>query len=190
MNKLIVAFMLFFLVNIVLDGIMEGGGGIATTQLTTAITPASAVLNVRSTSGFMRSDYVQIGDEKIRHSSTTATTFVVTTRGYDNTEATSHPLGAKVYSSGSSVVNSALGFNVASTGASIGAVDIPLIVWSFFTTTLPKVITWDFAHFRVSEWLQMLRYIFLAITVGFVVYMAYNIAAALGGIMQRMFART
>lgn len=191
MNKLITAFMLFFLINVMLSAIMEGGGGTTTTRLTADLATAGVTLNVVSTEGFLESDYVIIGQEKIRYSSTTANTFVVAAggRGYDGTDATTHGAGAKVYSPESSVLNAALGFNIASTGATVGAIDMFVATKAFFFTTMPKLITWDFAHFRYSEWGQLLRYVFLAISTGFMVYMTWNILSALGGVAQSIFVR-
>lgn len=184
--------MLFFLVNVILGAIMiGGGGGVVTTHLTADLTAAGAVVNVSNTQGFLKSDYLTIGEEKIRYANTTANTFTVATggRGYDGTEATTHSAGDKVYSPQTSVLNSALGFNIASTGTTVGAVDLMVATSSFFFTTMPKLITWDFAHFRFSEWGQLLRYVFLAISTGFMIYILFNLLSALGGVAQSIFVR-
>ena len=41
----------------ILAGIMEGGGGIATTRLTSNLTEGAVIVNVANTSGFISSDY-------------------------------------------------------------------------------------------------------------------------------------
>ena len=191
MNKLIAAFMLFYLVNVILDAVMASGGGMATTHLTAGITDSATTVNVLSTSGFLSSDVITIGDEKIRYTGRTGTTFTVPAggRGYDGTDARAHASGSKAYSTSTSTINSALGFNVASTGATVGTVDMMVAVQSFFFTTLPKLITWDFMHFRINEWLQMLRYVFIAISVGFIIYMIFQLINSLGGVMQSIFVR-
>lgn len=188
MNKLVVSFMVLFFIAIICSAIMEGGGGISATQLTADITDASVTLNVASTNGFLRSDYVQIGNEKIQYTNKTATTFTGLTRGWDGTTAAAHSSGSKVYSPDAEIINSALGFNVASTGATFGAISIPVILGNFFFTTLPRIIIWDYAWLK-DGWLQYLRYLLIMCSIGFLIYMAYNIASALGGVMQRMWAR-
>ena len=189
MNKLVVAFMLFFLVNVLLSAVMEGGGGIATTRLTANLTDVATTVNVANTSGFLRSGYVTVDSEDIRYTSITATTLTGCSRAYNGTGAVAHNVGTRVYSPESSVINSALGFNVASTGATVGSINMMVAVSSFFFTTMPMLITWDFAHFRYSEWGQLLRYVFLAISTGFLIYMMYHLLSALGGVAQSIFVR-
>jgi len=93
-------------------------------------------------------------------------------------------LGEKVYSQGASVLNSALGFNVAATGASVGVISIPITLVKFVTTTLPRFVTWDYSWLKTSEATNMLRLALSFFSIGFTVYMAYMIASMLGGVMQ------
>lgn len=190
--KAIMAFAVIFFVCVVLDGIMEGGGGIATTRLTVDLTEAGTTITVASTEGFMTSDYVMIGDERIRYTSTTATTFAVPVtdgRGYDGTEARAHAAPALVYSPQTSVINGILGFNIASTGASVGTINLFTALPRFAFTTLPKLVTWDFAFFKVSPWMQYFRYLFIVISTGFTIWVIITFASAMGGVLQRIFVR-
>ena len=187
-SKLIVAFMLAFLVASILSGIMEGGGGVNATSLTTAVTDAGVTLTVNDTSGFLNADYVVVGTERIRYTGKTATMFTGCTRGYDDTIASAHEAGSKVYSPDSAVINSALGFNAATTGASPGDVSIPLILTNFIFVTLPRLVTWDYSWLK-EGYLQYIRYLLIVISVGFIVYLAYQIASALGGLLQGIFLR-
>jgi len=191
MNVLIVSFMLFNLVNALISSIVEGGGGMAVTRLTADLSASATTIHVASTSGFLRSDYIIIGNEKIRYSSKTATTFIVATngRGWDDTEAVAHAANSKVYSPPASVLNAALGYNVASTGASVGEIDIPLTLASFFTKTLPKLITWDFAQFKLNAAMRWARYVLMTISVGFLIYIAIQFVMAFGGVLQRIWVR-
>jgi len=191
MNILITAFMLFYLMNVMVGAIMEGGGGIAATRLTADITPASNTLSVVSTEGFLRSNYVIIGSEKIRYASTTDTTMVVATggRGWDGTDAAAHSTGAYVYSPEASVFNYALGFNVASTGSDAGEISVPLVLKNFLFVTLPKLVTWDFPQYKVNAWLLIIRYVLIAISTGFLIYIVYHIIMFLGGVASRIFTR-
>ncbi len=183
--------MLFYLVNVIFGAVMEGGGGIAATQLTQDLTAGGVTMNVRNTTGFLKAGYVRMGDELVRYSNKATTTFTVATggRGWDGTEAGVHYAGKKVYSPGASVINSALGFNVMSTGATTATINIPIFVWSFFFNTVPKLITWDFPHFKTIPELALLRYVFLAISVGLVIYMVRDWVAAFGGVLMRAFVR-
>jgi len=86
MNKLITAFMLFYFVNVVFGAVMEGGGGIAATQLTQDISAGGVTMNVRNTTGFLQAGYVRMGDELVRYTNKTATTFTVAAYGCDHSD--------------------------------------------------------------------------------------------------------
>jgi len=187
-NKLFVAFMVGFGLAAILAGIMEGGGGIATTQLTADHTAAVVTLNVKNTAGFLSSDYVIVANEKIRYTGKTATTFTGLTRGWDGTTATTHNIADKVYSDESQVINSALGFNIASTGSTVGALSIPTIIGNLFFHTAPKLIIWDFNFLKEGQ-MTYVRYLLLMISTGFVITFALTVASALGGVMQSIFIR-
>lgn len=190
--KAVMAFSVIFFINVILSGIMEGSGGIATTRLTANLTDVGTTVTVASTEGFMASDYVEIGDEKVRYTNRTATTFVVPVtngRGYDGTEAVAHAAGALVYSPQTSAINGILGFNIASTGTSVGSINLFTAGWRFATVTVPKLVTWDFAHLKVSPWMQYLRYLFIVISTGFVIWVIITFASAFGGVLQRIFVR-
>jgi hypothetical protein len=51
---------MWFFIGSILSGIMEGGGGINTTSLTTDHTDAVTTLNVVSTEGFLKKGYVVV----------------------------------------------------------------------------------------------------------------------------------
>ncbi len=189
MNKLVVSFVLLFFLAVILDSIMEGGGGAMATRLTSSHTAAVTTLNISSTTGFLKSDYVQIGDELIRYTDKTDTTFTGCTRAWNGSTAVAHGSGEKVYSPDATVLNAALGFNIASTGASAGEINVTTAAQGFFFTTLPKLIMWDLSFLRLSEWLQYLRWILTAISLGFIIFVVHEIAAFLGGILQGIFNR-
>lgn len=172
-----------------LSGVMEGGGGLAASQLTADHTAIVTELDVANTEGFLKSSYVHIGNEKIRYRNKDDNTFLNCTRAWDDTVADSYTTGTRVYSPDAEIINAALGFNIASTGATVGVVNIPMIIGNFFTVTLPRLILWDYSWLKTSQWLQLLRYMFMGISVGFLMYLAYHIAMALGGILQRIFVR-
>lgn len=176
--------MLFFLIGTFLSSVMEGGGGIVATRLSQDHTADVTTLTVSGTEGFLKADYVQIGNEKIRYTNKTNATFTDCTRGYADTEAVSHDAGAKVYSPDSEVLNSALGFNLISTGAEAGTWDAIMIAKNFFTVTMPRMILWDYSWLK-DGWLQYLRLMFQAMSVGFLIYMAVMIISAVGTFIGR-----
>ena len=180
---------MWFLIGSILSGVMEGGGGINATRLTIDHTDVVTTLTVANTEGFLQSSHVVIQSEKIRYTGKTDTTFTGCTRGWDNTIANAYDSRTNVYSSEASVINYALGFDVASTGATVGVMYIPTVLYNFFFTTLPRMILWDYSWLKVNSWLQLLRYVFMVISIGFLVYLAYQIAMALGGILQSIFTR-
>jgi len=187
-NKLIVSFMLFFLLGTILSGIAEGGGGIATTKLVSDHSAVVTTLTVSNTEGFLKSNYVLMGNEKVRYTNKTATTFTGCTRGYDGTEAVAHSANDRVYSPDSGVLNSALGFNIAATGATIGVIGVPMVAFSFVSITLPRIILWNYSWLK-EGWLAYLRIVLQFISVGFLVYMCYQIATAMGQVIGRIWGR-
>lgn len=183
--RYVAAFALIFVMNWVLHGIMEGYGGIAVTRLTANITATSTTLNVANTNGFLDSDYVIIGDEQIKYRGKTTTTFVVDTRGYNGTEAKAHAAMSNVDNTGGSMANSLLGFNPATTSGSLGSVNMMTSMGSFVIFTVPKLVTWNFAHFQVSPWLQYIRWIFMAVSAGFTFWLIMQYAGTfIGGALS------
>lgn len=174
-----------------MSGIMEGGGGMRSTQLTVAIDDNDTTLTVTSTEGFLESDWIVIGDEKIRYTSKDDESFSVPAvdgRGYDETDAVSHGAGSMVQTGEMNVINASLGFNVATAGTTAGTMEIIMLVTRFFTVTLPHLITWDFGWLKEGNMLW-LRIILLAISSGFLITMALTIVSALGGVAQAIFRR-
>jgi len=177
-----------FFICALLSGIIEGGGGVHATKLDGDHTSAIATLTVDSTRGYLVADYVIVGDETIRYTGITPTSFTGCTRGYDDTDAKAYLDNTMVYSSDANVLNSALGFNIITTGTTMGKVDLMMFGWNFVTKSVPRLIMWDFSFLRYGE-MVYLRYLFLAISVGFVFSMVMIIISALGGVLQRIFVR-
>ena len=189
MRALITGFMFLMFVGSVMSGVMEGGG-FATTRLTANHTAAVTTLTVSNTEGFLQYGYVIIGNEQVKYSGKSSTTLNNCTRGYNSTTAVSHYAGDKVYSPDTSAINSAIGFNVATTGTTIGDVSVAMVVVNFFRITLPRICSWDYSWLKTgSEWLTWLRLIFAVFTSGFVIYMAYMIVSLIGGVLQSAWNR-
>jgi len=183
--KLIAAFCTLFFVGTVLSAIMEGGGGFNTTYLTNDESAVSTTIEVPSTDSWLHSDIIIIGNEKIRYTSKGDTRFNVPAtdgRGYDGTSASAHEVGSYVMSKDTNVVNSILGFNIASTGTTVGSVSIPLVLWNFIFTSVPRLAMWDYSWLTPD--MLLLKVAFALPTSAFIIYITYMIAMALGGVMQ------
>lgn len=193
MNKLIVSFAVMFFICALLSGIMEGGGGVNATKLNGDHTAVVTILTVDSTEGFLNADYVVIGDERIQYTWTDDTHFGrlpgdPCVRAYDGTDAEAHSDDVMVYSGEANVLNAALGFNVATTGTTAGEFNMLTFGWNFIFTSIPRLIMWDFSFLKYGE-MVYLRYLFLTISIGFVVSMVITVASAMGGVLQRIFVR-
>lgn len=190
MMKATTAFMIIYFLNVIIGGVFEGGGGIAATRLSSSLSSTATTVNVISTEGFLSSDYIVIGGERIRYVGKTNTAFNVPSsngRGYDATTATSHPVNANVYSEATDVINGMIGFNVASTSTTVGKVNIAMVLYNFTTISIPKLLTWNFPHLMVNPLLQYVRYLGVLVTAGYVIYVILYLAGAMGGLMNQLF---
>jgi len=70
----------------------------------------------------------------------------------------------------------------------MGKIDIMMFGWNFVTKSVPRLIMWDYSFLKYGE-LVYLRYLFLAISAGFVFSMVMIIVSALGGVLSRIFVR-
>ncbi len=125
---------------------VEGYGGLAATSLTSTIAYDAATLPVTTTSGFLPSDYVVIGEEVICYTSITATTFTSLTRGCRDTAAQSHVLGSRVYNEATSVLNEMVGFNIAETMSTAGAIRTITMVPRALLHAVPRLVLWDYSY--------------------------------------------
>ena len=188
---MLTAFAGFLLVTI-LGAIMQGGGGIVSAVLAENITANSTYIPVTpNTNLFASKDIVTIDNESILYSSKNSTGFIVNTRGYSDTTAAAHTAGARVYSQEASVINNALGFNIAvevETGGTIGLIMLPV---NFFTRTLPHLVMLNVRFLKIPE-LSIIGIIWLVFGVVLIVYLATIIApiaisaaTAIAGLIRR-----
>ena len=174
-------FLLIHLIFSVVSGIAEGGGGVQVTTLTSDITEATATIPVESTAYFLKADYIVIGDEYIRYGNKSSTTFNVGFggRGYSDTVATAHLAGTKVYSSNADPLNAIMGFNVMATADTLGSVNILTLAPRVLTTTMPRLVTWDYGILQVG----VLSYVRLALQIlggAFILYLVLSMFGAFG----------
>jgi hypothetical protein len=179
-SKLITFFLFVFIGAAILSGIMEGGGGIQTTELTAAIDDDDTILTVTSTDGFLDADYLIIGTEKILYDWTDGTHFGRVanpcTRGYDGTTATSHAADAMVMTADASTVNNALGFNIGAMADSMGLWSVVIIPFYFLTKTLPRIVMMNFSF--LSGQLAIIGWFFFAAGAGLIITLALYLAGS------------
>ena len=145
-----IAFMLLLYFGMALVvGILAGGGGYSATSLTAPIDADDDMLSVVSTNGFLSSaDMIEIKDEKILYDSLTNVSFEDCTRGFEGTTPDSYPTGTMVYTTSASVVNSAMGFNIAATADTMGMWSIVTIPVMFLVKTVPRLLMMPYQLFR------------------------------------------
>lgn len=165
-----IAFMLVaYLIMAVGVGILAGGGGVSATDLTLAVDDDDVTLQVTSTSGFATADDVVLGGEKIAYTGKTATTFTGCTRGYGGSTPAAHSVGATVYSTSANVINSAMGFNVASTVDSMGMWSILVIPAQFLVFTLPHLLMMPYQLFSGDLMLIAIFLVLVQVAIGIVI---------------------
>lgn len=175
MHRLLLTFLFVFIGCSILAAIMQGGGGIVSTQLTEDVTADAMTIPVVSTALFNDQDILRLGNEKILYESKTATTFVVHTRGYDDTTAEEFEAGRRVYSTEAGAINDALGFNLGvtvETGGALALIQLPI---NFFTKTLPHLIVLNVNLFSQPE-LQFIAIFWFGAGIALLVVLAIQIA--------------
>lgn len=182
--NVLVFFLLAHLILGVFSGLAEGGGGVQVTYLTSAITDSTTTIPVDSTVGFLKNDYIVIGDEYIKYNGKTDTSFdagglLSDGRGWNESQAVAHAAGTKVYSSTADPLNAALGFNIMSTGDTVGEVDIIDLGGRFLSTTLPRFVTWDYGILQVGAFTYV-RTVLQLLGGAFIIYLALNMVGAFG----------
>lgn len=177
MYKLTAFFLTVFILSALLGAVMEGGGGIASTQLNGGITAAAVEIIVDSTDGFLSADYIIIGGEEILYTAKTSTKFQNCTRGYNGTTAAVHADNVMVYTSDSSAINTALGFSVDATRDAYGAASVIAIPINFFTKTVPNIVLLN-VSFLTGD-LAILGLFFMGSGIAFIITLALAIIGGL-----------
>lgn len=157
-------------------GVLAGGGGIAATDLTSAVDEDDVVLAVTSTDSFLSSDYVVLGNENVLYTGKTAASFTGCTRGYGGTIPAEHSIGTMVYTTSASVVNNALGFNIAATVDTMGLWSIITVPFFFFVKTLPQLLIMPYQLFRGE--LVIFALFLLAIQIAIVITITISFTGA------------
>jgi len=161
-------------------GIVQGSTiNVATTALTADITSTDAVITVSSTEGFPDAGFIDILDERIGYSSTTATEFRGTPiikpliRGAQDTEAVAHAAGERVRTIESAMLNQSVGYQLAVMSDSSGALAFVTIPFAFISLLISFFILP--LGFLGTD-LQILTYLWGVITVGIIVALGIQLA--------------
>jgi len=187
-HRLLTTFLIVFIGCTILGAIMQGGGGITSTVLADDITADVTYIPATSTSLFAGKDIITIGDEKILYTSLNATGFNVHTRGYGGTTAAAHSEGGRIYTQEASVLNNALGFNLAveaETGGMFGLITIPI---KFFTNTLPHLVILNVNFLKTPE-LSIIAIFWMAAGIALIVVLAIQIAPIAVNLITGIFGR-
>lgn len=177
--KALAFFLLLHMVMATISGIAEGGGGVVTTKLTADLSATASSCDVLSTEGFLKKDYIVIGDEYISYTNVDSDSFLSLDRGWNDTEAKIHLAGTKVYSANADPLNAALGFNIMATGDTVGEVEIWSAGTRFLSTTLPRFVTWDYGILQVGA-MTYVRTVLQILGGAFLVFLGLNIVGAFG----------
>ena len=139
MGKGIMFLMFVWLMTCIAGGVVQGSTVItATTALTADITDTDTSIPVTSTTGFPESGFIEILDERIGYSSTTANTFDGSVaqpmiRGATDTEAADHSAGELARTVESSMLNQSFGYKLAVLSDASGLLAFVTIPFNFIT---------------------------------------------------------
>lgn len=186
MNQIISAYMVINVIMIILNAAMAGGGGLASTTLTSNLNSTSNTMYVTSTASFLSADVLVIDDEYVSYTGKTNTSFTGLVRGYNSSTAASHVTGKMVYTQETGMINQALGFNVASTSSTVGVLPVVSMTANFLGRALLNMVIWDFPNiFNQDETLKIIRIILIACGVGLLVYIGLNYLLPAMGILKK-----
>lgn len=154
MTNLFISCFIVFLAGQMLSFFIEGQIGLATTQLTAAVSNSTTTIPVNSTDGFRSRDFIIIGNEHICYSGMTATSFTGATRGCQKTDADSHPATdvngpTIVYNPTTGLVNRFAAFRVVQTFADDGLVKGFITFFSSLGSIAKDIATmlsWDYSY--------------------------------------------
>ena len=173
------------------------GGGFAATQLTLAIPASGAVttIHVSDVTGFLDADvlhpaYVQIDDEVFYYTNDPdpileELTGCVRAQADPQTTVQSstqaHVLGSEVATLDVKGIDSFMGYNITSAGATFGAFSAMTLLGKFFTN-IPKYIEFDYPWFVGMG--QLVRYCLFAFSMGFILSFALAVISTVFGIFS------
>lgn len=154
--NLFIFFVATFIATTILASIVDGHTGVATTTLTATLAADDSTVFVDRTQGFASRGVIIIDSETICYTETTATTFTSLTRGCRDSAASAHALSAggvnrRVYSQAPGLVNTLVGFDIASAFSTGGIVGLGKGLYTSaknlpnFLQAIAKMVMWDYS---------------------------------------------
>jgi len=147
-----------FITGTMLSFMLDGGSGIASTDLAADISATEQYIPLTEETGFMASDVrIFIGDEQLSYTSLNTSPGTCGTqsppcmdtglagRGYNGTSNVAHTAGTKVYSESMGVLNDMLAFRQGEMTTVWGKVTFPISAASAFGNFISKAVMWDYA---------------------------------------------
>lgn len=190
-------FVFFWAIGTIIMGFVEGSQGIATTALSASVTSTAVELPVASVTGFEGDGVVIIGQETIRYQSVgsgavncpvtgAAACFKSVTRGVGVSEPAAHSSGRRVYNGTSGVLDSLIGYQMASsmgTAEGIGAVLFKPVAFGY---AFYKMLIWDWPALNGLPIGGYLRIPLVALSVGALVALFQLVTASgIFGLLRR-----
>jgi len=176
-----------FIFGHIFSSAVEGGTGVASTQLTAAIDISATTVPVVTTAGFLATTgqtILIIGNEEMDYTGFTATTFTGVTRGTNGSDTTAHASSTRVYNAVAGRVNQLVAFEVAEAESAIGKLRVLTQITGAVLGAIPSLIMWDYSFFT-GDWIYLKFFLYAISTtmiLGFVVQIG---APALNGLFRR-----
>jgi len=183
LSKLITFMIYMWLAVVIAGGVVQGSTvSVATTTLVTAIDDDDTTITVRSTAGFPNVGFINILDERIGYSHTTATTFTQTMvvgdvvnpviRGAEGTVAVAHVAGELVRTTESAILNQSLSYKLATMSDASGIVAFVTIPYAFISLII-TFLTLPIGFLGTD--LQIIAYIWGALSIGVIATIAISL---------------
>ena len=176
-----------FIFGHIFSSAVEGGTGIASTQLTAAIADDATTVPVVSTAGFLTTTgqtFIIVDKEQIDYTGFTATAFTGVTRGTNGTNAKGHTSSTRVYNAITGRLNQFVAFEVAETESAIDKLQVVIQVTGSIVAAIPALIVWDYSFFK-GDWIYLKFFLYAVsatLILGFVIQIG---APALNGLFRR-----
>ena len=173
-----------------LFSIPAGGGQIAQTTLTSAVSVSATSVAVVDTSDFLSAGTFVIDNEEITYASKDATDFLGLTRGVQDPQITSLQNPASVHAQYAAVkslpiqaIDSMLDLNITSSTATFGTLSALYMAGRFFAN-FPKFLLWDYPMLNSGQLVFLKLFLFYPISAGFVFAIFYGFIVLAMGIFH------
>ena len=185
MGKLLGFFVLITLMMGALGVMFQGGQGGVTTTATAILTSVNTTsLSVSSTAGFKSSGRLVIGNEIIKYTGVTATTFTTLTRGVGDSSPVAHAAGSRVFDDVTGYGNLCSQhqtLTVQNESEQASRITLNPLTWK---SCIEKVLVGN-QTFLTGNW-QFVMLPWYAFTVGFL----FSLALAMAGLIRTVFLRS